>query len=228
MRIKLKYPDVDTFLQKYGPNISRGGIFISTKVPRAVGTPIRFDFVLVHDGEERSVLRGEGTVHFVKEADPRAPTRPQGMGIKFVRLFDDGQALIDRALQLRGAPPEPPPRSDLPEGVREVTGEVVLANPSDISSGEFEVLRPSAHAASAAPPPDDHDDAPAHDLDLDALAHDLQVSPDRVSAVLRRARVKVPSSDDELESLLTSSVSPVVSSNEAAAGLEQLLARRRK
>ena len=30
MRIKLKYPDVDTFIHKYSANISRGGIFVST------------------------------------------------------------------------------------------------------------------------------------------------------------------------------------------------------
>lgn len=126
MRVKLKYPDVDTFLAKYGPNISRGGIFIATKAPKPIGTMIRFEFILVSEGAERAVLRGEGAVNFVREADPNAAGRGAGMGVRFTKLFDDGQALVDRALRMRGSQAEPPPPPDLPRGVREVTGEVEL------------------------------------------------------------------------------------------------------
>lgn len=223
MRIKLKYPDVGTFLQKYGPNISRGGIFISTKTPRPVGTAIRFDFILVHEGKEQSVLRGEGTVHFVKEHDSSTPGRPHGMGIKFIRLFDDGQALIDRALSLREPIAEAPPPG-LPQGTREVTGEVELANPRDISSGEFQSLQPASRGGvldTRAPEPDP-------DLDIDALAEELHVSPERVDEVLRRARSREAAREEELEGLLVPPSGPALPTENAAAELEQLLGRRRK
>ena len=110
MRVKLRYPDVDTFLLKYGPNLSRGGAFIGTKTPKPVGTVIRFDFVLVHEDTETSVLRGEGVVHFVREPEAGTTARTAGMGIKFTRLYDDGQALVDRALILRQPPAGPDSR----------------------------------------------------------------------------------------------------------------------
>ncbi len=212
MRIKLKYPDVDTFLQKYGPNISRGGVFISTKAPRPVGTAIRFDFVLVHEGKEQSVLRGEGTVHFVKDHDASVPGRPHGMGIKFVRLFDDGQALIDRALSLRGAVPEVPSTPDLPAGTREITGEVELANPRDISSGEFQTQA----------------QAPDPELDIDALVERWHVSLEKVDEVLRRPRSRDAAREEDLAALLEPRADASVSRETAAAELEQLLVRKPK
>ena len=49
MRIRLKYPDVETFISKYAVNISRGGIFIATKTPKAVGTHLKFEFMLANE-----------------------------------------------------------------------------------------------------------------------------------------------------------------------------------
>jgi uncharacterized protein (TIGR02266 family) len=102
MRIKLKYPDIDTFIQKYAVNISRGGIFIATKQPKPVGTNVRFEFLLAN-AEGTSVIRGEGQVQWTREYDPEAPTRAHGMGVKFTRLDSDSQALVERALAWRAA-----------------------------------------------------------------------------------------------------------------------------
>jgi uncharacterized protein (TIGR02266 family) len=100
MRIKLKYPDVDTFIQKYAVNISRGGIFIATKQPKPVGTFVKFEFLL-SDAGSSSIIRGEGQVQWTKEFDPAHPTKAHGMGVKFSRLDADSQAVIDRALRWR-------------------------------------------------------------------------------------------------------------------------------
>ena len=72
MRIKLKYPDIDTFIQKYAVNISRGGIFIATKPPKPVGTYVRFEFLLSDEGGT-SIIRGEGQVQWTKDYDPATP-----------------------------------------------------------------------------------------------------------------------------------------------------------
>ncbi len=100
MRIKLKYPDVETFIQKYAVNISRGGIFIATKNPKPVGTFVRFEFLL-SDATSSSIIRGEGQVQWTKEFDAAQPNKAHGMGVKFSRLDADSQGVIDRALRWR-------------------------------------------------------------------------------------------------------------------------------
>lgn len=100
MRIKLKYPDVETFIQKYAVNISRGGIFIATKNPKPVGTFVKFEFLL-SDATTTSIIRGEGQVQWTKEFDPAHPSKAHGMGVKFSRLDSDSQGVIDRALKWR-------------------------------------------------------------------------------------------------------------------------------
>ncbi|HEX4461568.1 MAG TPA: TIGR02266 family protein [Polyangia bacterium] len=100
MRIKLKYPDIDTFIQKYAVNISRGGIFIATKSPKPVGTYVRFEFLL-SDASGTSIIRGEGQVQWTKDYDPATPGKPHGMGVKFMRLDADSQTVVDRALRWR-------------------------------------------------------------------------------------------------------------------------------
>ena len=100
MRIKLKYPDVETFIQKYAVNISRGGIFIATKQPKPVGTFVKFEFLL-SDATTSSIIRGEGQVQWTKEYDPAHPMKAHGMGVKFSRLDAESQAVIDRALRWR-------------------------------------------------------------------------------------------------------------------------------
>ena len=100
MRIKLKYPDVETFIQKYAVNISRGGIFIATKQPKPVGTFVKFEFLL-SDATTSSIIRGEGQVQWTKEYDPAHPNKAHGMGVKFSRLDADSQGVIDRALRWR-------------------------------------------------------------------------------------------------------------------------------
>jgi uncharacterized protein (TIGR02266 family) len=100
MRIKLKYPDVETFIQKYAVNISRGGIFIATKQPKAVGTILKFEFLLSNP-EGTSLIRGEGQVQWVREFDPAQPARAHGMGVKFTRLDPESQQVVERALAYR-------------------------------------------------------------------------------------------------------------------------------
>jgi len=98
MRIKLKYPDVDTFIQKYAVNISRGGIFIATKQPKPVGTGLKFEFQLSDGG---AVIRGEGVVQWTREYDPAQPAKAHGMGVRFTKLDDASQAIVERALAFR-------------------------------------------------------------------------------------------------------------------------------
>lgn len=100
MRIKLKYPNVETFIQKYAMNISRGGIFIATKSPKPVGTLLKFEFLLAN-AAGTSLIRGEGQVQWTREYDPSQPQKAHGMGVKFTKLDEGSQAVVDRALKWR-------------------------------------------------------------------------------------------------------------------------------
>src|SRR5437588_551500 len=83
LRVKLKYKDVATFVEKFALNIGRGGVFIASKQLKAVGTVLRFELQLA-DGEP--AVKGEGRVVWTREQDPAAPQNPHGMGIKFTRV----------------------------------------------------------------------------------------------------------------------------------------------
>lgn len=98
LRIKLRYPDVDTFVGKFATNLSRGGMFIASRKPKPVGSQVRFELQLA-DGS--AVVTGEGVVRWVRPFDEKNPRQPHGMGIEFTRLSDDSAAAIDRVVALR-------------------------------------------------------------------------------------------------------------------------------
>lgn len=104
MRIRLKYPDVDTFIRKYAPNINRNGMFIQSRVPPEVGTVLRFQLVL-KDGEV--LLHGKGRVVWIKEYDAANPTRAHGMGVRFLALDERSRKLIEKVMDLREPSEEP-------------------------------------------------------------------------------------------------------------------------
>ena len=46
LRIKFRSASLEQFIERYAVDVSRGGIFIRTREPLAVGTQLRFDFQL--------------------------------------------------------------------------------------------------------------------------------------------------------------------------------------
>jgi len=106
LRIKLPYGSEAEFVDRYGSNVTRGGIFVATRSLKPEGTIIGFEFVLA--GGER-LLRGEAVVvkAQVDEGGQRA-----GMTLRFTRLDVASKALIDRLVEGRGGgvgPAEPTP-----------------------------------------------------------------------------------------------------------------------
>ncbi len=167
MRIKLKYPDVETFIQKYAVNISRGGIFIATKHPKPVGTFVKFEFLL-SDASTSSIIRGEGQVQWTKEFDAANPAKPHGMGVKFTRLDAGSQQVIDRALKWRAEHgtnprvPVPVPTSSahtISTPTRDDSGEVTMPEQREPSRAGRLPQPPELDAAPPADPPDPLDAA---------------------------------------------------------------------
>jgi uncharacterized protein (TIGR02266 family) len=119
VRVRLRYPDLETFVEKYAPNVTRGGIFLASREPRPVGEVIRFEVLLRQGGP---VLSGQGRVTWVKEFNPAEPHRPYGMGVQFMQVDPPARAVLDRLLQRKQArqtPPSQPAVSPLLRAARE-------------------------------------------------------------------------------------------------------------
>ncbi len=128
LRIRLPFATETEFIERYGANVERGGIFIATRMPKPEGTEISFELVL-KDGER--LMRGEGVVQQVRQEAPPGKT---GMLVRFVRLDPRTKALVDRVAASRDGVVEPEP---------------VGAAPSD----PLPAPPPRAPAPSPAPPP---------------------------------------------------------------------------
>src|SRR6185503_19761023 len=89
LRIKFRSENVDQFIERYAVDVSRGGIFIRTRDPLAVGTQLRLDFQF-HNGT--ALMAGEGTVVWIREVDPNRASVPPGMGVRFDKLSPESQA----------------------------------------------------------------------------------------------------------------------------------------
>ena len=100
VRVRLRYADIDTFIEKFAPNVSRGGVFLASKTPQPVGTVFRFEIQLA-GGEV--ALAGDGKVTWVRDFDPAAPNKPYGMGVQFMRLDQPSRDMLARILARKTA-----------------------------------------------------------------------------------------------------------------------------
>ncbi|MBL8952553.1 MAG: TIGR02266 family protein, partial [Myxococcaceae bacterium] len=115
LRIRLPFATEAEFIERYGANVERGGIFIATRGPKPEGTEISFELVL-SNGER--LMRGEGVVQTVRQEEAAGRS---GMVVRFVRLEPRTKALIDRICAARDGVPaeaaqpvEAPPSEPLP------------------------------------------------------------------------------------------------------------------
>ncbi len=95
LKIKFKSETLEQFIERYAVDVSQGGIFIRTKEPLAVGTQMKFEFQLK---DASPLIAGEGTVVWTRENDPSRPAIAPGMGVRFDRLADGSQPVLERIL----------------------------------------------------------------------------------------------------------------------------------
>lgn len=106
VRLQLRYPDEATFIQRFSPNVTRGGIFLASRTPLAVGTVLNFEVSLV---QGTPLLGGSGKVAWVREFDPQEPQRAHGMGVQFLNVAPGSRPMLERllahkAMPVRGTP----------------------------------------------------------------------------------------------------------------------------
>jgi uncharacterized protein (TIGR02266 family) len=106
LKIKFKSETLEQFIERYAVDVSQGGIFIRTKEPLAVGTQMKFEFQL---RDASPLIAGEGTVVWTRENDPSRPAIAPGMGVRFDRLADGSQSILERILaeKVKQAPQRP-------------------------------------------------------------------------------------------------------------------------
>ncbi len=111
VRVRLRYSDLETFIERFAPNVTRGGIFLASRQPRAEGEVFRFEVQLATGAV---ALAGEGKVIWVKAFDPNEPQKPHGMGVQFVQIDPDSRETLSRILQAKANPRAPAPASSGP------------------------------------------------------------------------------------------------------------------
>jgi uncharacterized protein (TIGR02266 family) len=113
LKIKFKSETLEQFIERYAVDVSQGGIFIRTKEPLAVGTQMRFEFQL---RDASPLIGGEGTVVWTRENDPSRPAIAPGMGVRFDRLADGSQTVLERILseKMKQAPARTPTETTKP------------------------------------------------------------------------------------------------------------------
>jgi uncharacterized protein (TIGR02266 family) len=111
VRLQLRYPDEATFIHRFAPNVTRGGIFIASRSPYAVGTVITFEVSLV---QGPPLLGGTGKVAWVREFNPQEPQRAHGMGVQFLNIAPGSRNMLERLLTYKASPARRTPIAGVP------------------------------------------------------------------------------------------------------------------
>lgn len=98
LRIKLRYDNVESMVQRFAPNVGRSGLFLPTKSLQPVGAEIKFELRITDDTQ---VLVGLGRVKAAKAPDPAAPRAAFGMAIELMRVTRESRDVILRMLERR-------------------------------------------------------------------------------------------------------------------------------
>jgi uncharacterized protein (TIGR02266 family) len=164
LKVKYKSATVDEFVEQFGADVSRGGIFIKTKKPLDTGALLKFEFQL-QGGV--AIIGGVGRVAWRRPEDKARPDLPAGMGIKFIKLDDSSRGVVERiearhgigsrfdqtenaelAAPLSSMPPSP--SADLPAAPPPVR--FTTAPPSTAVTHDQPTFRPPPPALSSFPP----------------------------------------------------------------------------
>lgn len=98
LRFRFDSETVEQFAERYASDVSRGGIFVQSRQPLAIGTRLKLDLQLLNG---TPLIVGEGTVHWTREPDAAKPNTVPGMGIRFNKLSGRSQQVIDTVLSQR-------------------------------------------------------------------------------------------------------------------------------
>src|ERR1044071_7472366 len=99
MTVRYKSATIDEFIEHHSHDVSRGGVFIKTPSPFPPGTLLKFE---VKIAEDQKVIQGVGRVVWKRESETGDRERPNGMGVKFIKIDDASRKTIDQLVAARG------------------------------------------------------------------------------------------------------------------------------
>src|SRR5262245_4317444 len=201
LRIRLRYQALDQFISKFAINISRGGLFLSSRNPKPIGTRLQFEIRLADD---TPVIEGSGEVRWIREYDRNEPNQPHGMGIRFLEVKPESRALIERIIQHRRSLGEPDDES-IPEPRRTAEAASTQAVPSGGVTDQPASPETSPPRESPAPTADEPSAAAADEPSAAAADEPLAAPP----AEPIRTTAEEPVSTSLGESPAISPVEPV-------------------
>jgi len=197
VRIRLRFADLDTFVVKFAPNVTRGGLFLASRNIQPVGEVITFEVQLMTGAV---ALAGQGKVSWVKEFNPAEPHRPYGMGVQFMSVEPATRPILARILRLK----EKEPGAAGPRGFTGPQTTLAAAGGGTAANGR----------------------APAVDTTVD-LAGEYGISEAALRAAMDRRRVNVArvdgKVDDDLSDLLKPEPQEAANLIQALAELPRLL-----
>jgi type IV pilus assembly protein PilZ len=97
IELKVEYERLNTFFADYTKNISRGGTFIKTTRPLAIGTEFVFR-LLIPTMERPLAIHGE-VARIVDAAQSQSSGSEAGMAIRFVYRTGDSQSEISAVVE---------------------------------------------------------------------------------------------------------------------------------
>jgi uncharacterized protein (TIGR02266 family) len=175
LRIKFRSESLQQFIERYGVDVSRGGIFIRTREPLPVGTRLKLDFQLV---DTAPLFQGDGTVVWIREHDASRAGVTPGMGVRFDRLTPESQTTLDTILeekirlQQSGVAPGSIAKAGAGMAVRRPSGAFATIEPIGKPAGPpplpIQMKPEMPHAPHAPPPPPPIGAAPVNPMPASA------------------------------------------------------------
>lgn len=190
LKVNLKYPDRESFVERFSINISRNGLFVRAKDPLPVGSRVRFEYRL---GDNTRILRGVGLVRWIRPVEESSAEKPPGMGIEFVDLDPQSEELVTHIVATKGEGIRAPKR-DARRGADDPAPKPAAATPKKTALPE--VGAASAGEDTALDAIDALGELGSAPGELDDLAALLESAPPALRAV---QRADAPLVSDPLE-----------------------------
>lgn len=96
IELKVEYKRLNSFFADYTRNISKGGSFIRTNKPLAIGTELVFALTIPTLSEPLKLL---GRVMWVVREDKATEEAPAGMGIRFQYANEEERAAFEALVE---------------------------------------------------------------------------------------------------------------------------------
>ncbi len=170
--VVMEFERFSGFLAEYSANLSLGGMFLTTRYLKPVGSELRFEVRLK---DAAPLVRGRGVVAWTRWQD-QGPRRPAGMGVRFVDLDPESRELIYRIVDERLKSGQVSEELALeagalagPEAAVSAAGLPDLEPPRRFelppeTAAPFEVAPPPESPAPVAPPPPDLSPPPLEEI----------------------------------------------------------------